>query len=118
MLGCSHVVRGEHEEGLDLLRRSAWRKGVLGIACILAGKTDEAREILNGMLAAPDAQRPSEIALIHLYLGQRAEAERWLDKAFDERDYMLQLTVRLECWLPRPLDPLIVNHIRRMGLEH
>jgi tetratricopeptide (TPR) repeat protein len=60
----------------------------LGYAYASAGRTTEARSILNKLIAARQQHlvSPFMIALLYASLNQKDEAFAWLNKACDERD--------------------------------
>ena len=60
----------------------------LGYTYAAVGKHAEAREILTMLQqkAHSDYVPPYLIAVIHIALGEKEEAFKWLEKAFDERD--------------------------------
>ncbi len=108
---------GKYAECIEETRRWSWTPAFLGIAFGYAGRLQEARAIAE-QLSAPDARpaHPSEIALIWLCTGEREKARQSLDRAIAERDYMLGL-LTCPAWDPWRSDPLIVDTLRRMGLD-
>lgn len=113
LLGGAHLARGEPEKAFARLERSSWRPAFLGLAYAWAGRPERARQILERM-GQTGPWRPSEVALLHLSLGERELAARWLEKAYRERDYMLSL--QYPKWVREPGDPLVLDYLRRMGL--
>ncbi len=65
---------------------------VAGLARMRAvrGETAEARRLLAQVLAAKVVPA-YDVALIHLALGDRAEALRWLERAYDQRSHSMVL---------------------------
>jgi hypothetical protein len=61
--------------------------GQLGHAYGLAGRTEQAREILGRMHAPADTRHvsPYHLAYVHAGLGQADEAVAWLERAYQER---------------------------------
>jgi tetratricopeptide (TPR) repeat protein len=62
-----------------------------GILYSLSGKNDEAREVLDELseLSKRRFVSPFYTALIHLGLGEKNSALKWLEKAYDEHDHAL-----------------------------
>ena len=116
LIGLAYVGKGMYDQAIERLRQFSWRKSMLGLAYALAGRHDEARAILAEITDASRGIRtpPSEIAQIYLYLGEREQAAHWLDRAYEERDYML--AANKPQWAPARTDPLVVNYLRRIGL--
>jgi hypothetical protein len=67
------------------------RKSSLGHAYAVAGRTAEARKVLADLgKAATESYVPAYwFALVHAGLGERAEALRALERAFEERSTVL-----------------------------
>ena len=84
----------------------------------LAGRREQALAVLDEVFqdAFQDAMPPcwSEVASTYLFLGDREKLAESLDKAFDAHEYMIAL---MADWSPEIHDPLVIAHLRRMGLE-
>jgi tetratricopeptide (TPR) repeat protein len=117
LLGCAHLAKGEPDAGLELIAKGAWRSVFVCLGNAWAGRHEEARRLLEEALApgSPHGYRPSEIGLIYLALGERSEAEKWLERARQQRDYMIALQMCPE-WTPYRRDGLVVDYLRGMGL--
>lgn len=113
VLGGANLLRGEVEKAFAYLERASWRPAFLAFAYAWAGRPESARQILERTSEA-GRWRPSEIALLHLALGERQEAARWLETAYLERDYMLGL--HYPKFVREPGDPLVLDYLKRMGL--
>ena len=103
-LGTILLLAGRHEEGLAEMRRgvsaenpSAMALSDLGHACAVAGRTEEARKILDHLLRLSSSQyvEATRIALVYLGLGEKNQAISWLEKARERRDVGL-LVVRAD----------------------
>ena len=118
VLGDALIANGKPDEGLPLVLKGAWRSGFVCLGYVWSGRLQEARQLLAEMLApgSPHRYRPSEIGLAHLLLGEREQASEWLDKAIQQRDYMLALHMCPD-WAPGRDDPLVVEHLQKMGLN-
>ncbi|HEX9187727.1 MAG TPA: winged helix-turn-helix domain-containing protein [Vicinamibacteria bacterium] len=81
-LGRHEEAASEHRRALELAEGSAFMKPVLARSLALAGRADEARELVAGLGdAAPYLQ-----ATVQLPLGERARALELLSAAADQRD--------------------------------
>jgi tetratricopeptide (TPR) repeat protein len=91
----------------------------LGYTYAAAGKKAEALKIAE-QLAAMRAQRyvcPYEIGTIHLTLGERDEAFRWYEQAYEERSICMPL-IKFDPRLDAiHADPRYQDLIRRMNLQ-
>ena len=65
---------------------------MLAYAYAKAGRTAEARRILNDLTSRSRSSYvgPYSLAIVDLALGEKEEALRLLEKAFDDRDILLQ----------------------------
>jgi TolB-like protein/tetratricopeptide (TPR) repeat protein len=83
----------------------------------LAGKTSEARRVLNGLLKSPEPVSPFFIALVYTALGEKDAAFEWLNKAVTERSgsvRYLKIEPRLD---PLRSDPRFDSLLQRVGLK-
>ena len=91
----------------------------LGILYSLSGRNDEAREVLDELSELSERRfvSPFYTALIHLGLGEKNSALKWLEKAYDEHDHALE-TLKVE-----PMLDSLRSHprfgvlLKRMELE-
>ncbi len=92
--GWAHMMLGHHEEGVASLERavalspeSTLYQAQLGQALALAGRPEDAREILR-KLHALEGRRyvaPYHFAYVHTGLGEQDAALDWLEKAYDQK---------------------------------
>jgi len=123
-LGLAHVQVGEVEKGIEELERARKQPGprrqdaCLAYAYCKAGKTEEARRLLNELLHPAEGEPIPSAAVAGVYgvLGERDKAVEWLERAYAERDQSLQ-------FLPLDLvfddlqdDPRVQSLVRRMNL--
>ncbi|MDQ3080670.1 MAG: protein kinase [Gemmatimonadota bacterium] len=83
----------------------------------LAGKTDEARGVLRGLLDSKEPVSPFFIALVYTAMGEKDDAFLWLDKAVAERSgsvRYLKIEPRLD---PLRSDPRFDALLQRVGLK-
>ena len=108
-----------HRRALSLSGGSAMLRGWLGLSLALAGKTDEARALLDGL--REEATRtyvpPTSIAWIHLGLGQVDDAFEWLDRAIEARDQLMMPIKSYAFFDPIRADPRFPALLRKMGLD-
>ncbi len=124
LLALTHVQRGEYGEAIARLEQARRVTddpqilAVLAYAHALSGKRETARKLLAELEAvALKRYVPSYImALVHVGLGDKEQAFRWLERSYGEREiFMILLKV------DPPLDPLrgdprYTDLLRRMSL--
>ena len=122
VLGEVYAVKGMHEEAIAVARKAvevapAWRV-ILGRIYALAGRTDEAWEIV----AALESEEPTpwgafSLAVVYTALGAKDEAFRWL--AY-ERPHAFIPWIRVDHTWKRlwddPDDPRFLALLQRMNL--
>ncbi len=115
--------RGRLDEAIAILEPisavSNNRKASLGHVYALAGKTAKARAVLSALHAAADhSYVPSYwFALVHAGLGERDQALRYLERAYEERSTVLaylQIDPRLATLRD---DPRFIALAQRLGGE-
>jgi serine/threonine protein kinase/tetratricopeptide (TPR) repeat protein len=97
LLGQAYLQQGLHEEAIIELQtarefdNTPQVQAMLGYAYSVAGKTSDAEEILGelGTLSARRYVSPYLRALIYTGLGDKAQAFKWLDRAYEERNEWL-----------------------------
>jgi DNA-binding SARP family transcriptional activator len=104
------------EKGVALAPDYARLKGWLGYAYARAGRADDARRVLDNLLALERATyvAPTAIAMIHLGLGDLAQTLAWIERGFAERDAELVLLQASPVWDPLRTDPGFLGIIGRM----
>jgi serine/threonine-protein kinase len=123
-LGRAYVQQGRYEEGLAEFQEYRRRSGgsailaEIGHAQALAGRRDEARELLQELAQGPNPGYvpAGRIAYIPVGLGDKDGAFAWLEKAYDERsDTLVFLKVEPRYDSLRA-DPRFADLLRRVGL--
>jgi len=106
----------EAQKGAEL-SDSPLAKGFLGYAYAVAGRTQDARNTVRQLEA--DFRNhfvcPYEIGTIHLWLGEKDEAFRWFERAYEERSIcmsLLKFDPRLDSVRS---DPRYASLVRRVG---
>jgi tetratricopeptide (TPR) repeat protein len=126
VLGLISTQQAMYEKAIDQLALGARLSGdshealmYLGYGLAVAGKTDDARKILDEF--AQRARRryvaPCCFALIHVGLGDRKEAFEWLDKAYEARDTYLCYQLFEPSYDTIRNDPRFDALLRRIGLD-
>ena len=106
-LGMAYVQLKQYDKSIEVYRKAAeLSDGLaeivagLGHAYGMAGRTDEAREVLDDMLAASKKWYvpPVQIAFVCLSIGEMDQAYDFMEKAYRERSWELAF-MREEPWL-------------------
>jgi DNA-binding winged helix-turn-helix (wHTH) protein/TolB-like protein/Tfp pilus assembly protein PilF len=124
-LGLAYEEKGLYDKAVAEFQRAKQLSGsplivaLLGHAYAVSGKHGEAKQVL-AELREIEAYRyvsPYTVAAIHAGLGDRDEAFRWLERAYEERDIWL-MNLKVDPAL-RPLrtDPRFKDLSRRVGLD-
>jgi tetratricopeptide (TPR) repeat protein len=106
------------EKGLELSSGGQFYVNCLGAAYAAAGRQKEAGEILHRLrqMSAHSYVSPYHLALIHLHLGERAEALKLLDEAYAIRDgWIVWLGVEPQ-WDPLRGEPAFERILRDIQL--
>jgi tetratricopeptide (TPR) repeat protein len=125
-IGHYHILKGNYEVGIRAIETGARIMGQnpqapqnLGWAYATAGRTQEARNLLNDMheLVQKEYVPAIVFACIYAGLGENHIAFDWFEKAVNDRDSMMHIIL----WDPA-LDPLrshLRYHalLRKMNLE-
>jgi serine/threonine protein kinase/Tfp pilus assembly protein PilF len=124
-LGHAYARAGQFEQALKTLEKARASAGpiaeplaVTGIVQAMAGKTPEARQTLNELLARAKETyvSPYYVAGVYAALGDRDLAFTWLDKAYEARSWNIgALLVDPDMDVLRS-DPRFAAIVRRVGL--
>lgn len=118
ILGFAYSAKGMYEEALGVQRKAGTGNPALmwsqGLTYALAGRRDDARRILAELeRTGGDTLR---VAQIHLTLGARDEALRWLEAAYEERNSNVPWIGITPSLRPLRNDPRFADLLRRMKL--
>jgi len=125
-LGMAHQQRGdfsdalvEFQEAIRLSDGAPPALAMLGHACAVMGRKDQAYEILRKLkeLGKQRYVPPARLALLHAGLGEIDQAFEWLEKAFEERSswlLFLKVDPLLDCLRS---DARYTELVRRIGLD-
>jgi len=108
---------GEMEQAVTLSPDFIEHRWMLGHAYAVAGKTAEARKVLDDLhsLAEKRYVLPFGFAVIHTGLGENDEALEWLEKAYQDRNGWM-VFMQVVPWLdPLRSDPRFQDLVRRMN---
>jgi TolB-like protein/Flp pilus assembly protein TadD len=91
---------------------------LLGHAYAVAGRRDEALKILNDLSAQSKRQyvSPFGIAFIYVGLGEKDQALTWLQKAYDDRVWLMGMLKVEPIFDPLRSDSRFEDLLRRVGL--
>jgi TolB-like protein/DNA-binding winged helix-turn-helix (wHTH) protein/Tfp pilus assembly protein PilF len=103
----------EFQKAIELSGGSISARANLAYAYALSNKRNEAVKILND-LKTRSTRNASEISLMYVGLGEKDEAMKWLEKAYDEH-FNPSILVR-PAFDPLRSDPRFQNLVRRVGL--
>ncbi|UCF69406.1 MAG: tetratricopeptide repeat protein, partial [Acidobacteriota bacterium] len=125
ILGWAYEETGRYDEAITAHQKAAALtdqqpnfRGQLGRAFALAGRTDEARRVLDELLEISQQSYVSsfDIAIICTALGEVSRALDWLDRAYQEHaDHLpyLKVNPRLD---PLRAEPRFQRLLERIGL--
>jgi tetratricopeptide (TPR) repeat protein len=108
----------EAQKAMELLEGSEHRLGNLGDAYARAGKKQEARSILARLKEASRDHyvSPYQTGLIYASLGQPDEALDWLERAYQDRYWMIAFLKVDPRWDSLRSHPRFIEILRRTGL--
>lgn len=123
-MGWSYIQMGRLDDAVSFMQQSVKLRPsitqfqwMLGHAYAVAGKTAQARDVLEEMHRQAENRyvMPYGFALVHTGLGEHAEAINWLEKAYEDRNawmIYLQVEPRLD---PLRSDPRFQGLLERMN---
>lgn len=123
-LGVIYAAKGmyeqaiiEYRKGMSAFGETTSLKCYLGYALAMSGKRSEARAILHKLKSSKDYVSLTEVAYLHIGLGDKEEAIASLERAYAARDSHLQgLKIDLHYDSLRA-DPRFQDLLRRVGLS-
>jgi serine/threonine-protein kinase len=118
-LGMTYVCMEKYEdavEQLNLARGIPGAAGLLGLAYSRMGLPEEARALLDEM-ARGSVVNPHSMAIVHMGLGERDEAFRWLERGVDDFTMMLNFAAVNPVLDPLRGDPRFGELLRKLKLE-
>jgi len=124
-LGRAYVQLGKYAEAIAAFEKAIQYSGnregkpALAHAYALAGRTEEARQILSEMKNDHSGRYIASpmIARVHLGLGEMDQAIEWLEKGYEERSYWMSFLKVDPVWDPLRKDPRFRNLLeKKVGL--
>jgi serine/threonine-protein kinase len=110
----------EYQKAISLSGNSPDEPASLACAYALSGRRREALLVLNELTKRSKRSyiSPTVIAFIYIALGEKDEAFRLLEKAFEDRDFILVLLNEHPQFDGLRLDARFADLVRRVGLPH
>jgi len=124
-LGQTYVANGQFDEAVAssekaaaLSGRAPGALGLLGMAYALAGRKGEANKVLNELLGLNRRRyvTPAAVTSVYIGLGDKDRAFTWLEKAFQERSYVMAYLKVVPMLDPLRADPRFNDLLRRAVL--
>ena len=125
-LGRAYTEKGMYEEAVTALQKSIPLSGdspdeTASLGCVYArsGRKAEARKIVEDLkeLSKRRYIAASVIAQLYVALGEKDQAFAWLDKAYDDHDFILVLLKVEPSFDGLRSDPRFAALLKRIGLE-
>ncbi|MCF7763608.1 MAG: protein kinase [Verrucomicrobia bacterium] len=126
----SYLQQSSYEQGIAEIEKavtafpeSTDALSILGYACAVAGKREEAQSVLRKLDNLPKEAYvpPGSIAMIYAALGEKDMAFEWLEKACEDRSILsvgMFAYVKLHpAFDPLRSDPRFADLLRRMNLQ-
>jgi len=127
-LGLCHAHLGSYDKAIAELERAMEQAGgrgaliqaALGYVCGVAGRRDEALRILAQLQTFPMNRdvSPFYLAMIYSGLGEKEQALKWLESAYEERYNWLVWLRTEQMFEPLRREKMFIDLSRRIGLEN
>ena len=108
----------EAKRGMEIAPNIGWSKWELTLTYTRAGDRDAALKLIEEIKrVTPPNNTSFMIGTIYADLGDKDQAFEWLNKAYENRDWMLT-KLHVEPWVDNiGSDPRLADLVRRMGLN-
>jgi tetratricopeptide (TPR) repeat protein len=119
--GCAYALKGMYEQAIELHKKAGelspgWKSGLARIYA-MAGRLDEARQVLAELEADYAPWDTWQIALIYVALDEKDQAFRWLEEAYGPPNHpYLPWMSCAPGFKPLRGDPRFDDLLRRMNL--
>src|SRR5438067_2936294 len=120
LLAQAYQAKGRYQEAVVELEKDGGKGNAqLGYAYAVAGKTVEARRVLDELkeLSKEHYVSPFRFALVYIGLGDMDQAFAWLNKTFDDDPYRLAVLKANPRFDSLRSDPRCTDLLRRMKLD-
>ena len=126
-LGRAFTAQGKYNQAIEELKKAIPLSGdspdepaELARTYALAGRRDEALRIVGELRQRSEHKQvaPTVMAAIYGALGDKTEAFALLDKAFDQREFILVMLNVEPMFDPLRSDPRFAELLKRVGLPH
>jgi TolB-like protein/Tfp pilus assembly protein PilF len=124
-IATAYIEKGMYQEAIAESRAAVERTrrrvshplGLLGYSLAKSGRVEEARAVLDELLAASRSRyvAPYGIALIYNALGEHDETLTWLSRGYELRDHKMNLVKVDPKWKNLHGDPQFEDLVRRIG---
>jgi TolB-like protein/Tfp pilus assembly protein PilF len=120
VLGCGYAAKGKYEEAIETHQKAALAspdfKWGLGQTYALAGRREEALEVAAELESQAKGWDTFGLAEIYAALGEKDEAFRWLEAAYQQRHPYIQWFMRDGSFDPLKDDPRYDELAQRLNL--
>jgi TolB-like protein len=115
-IGNVYADTGKYDEAIAAHQKVAPRyRWALAKTYALAGRREEARQVLAEWERETEPQNPYALALVHTAIGERDEAFQWLEKAYESRNRGMPWLGTNPDFISLHDDPRFQDLIRRMN---
>jgi tetratricopeptide (TPR) repeat protein len=123
-IGEVYTLTGRYEQAIATFDQAAalasgsnWLKGIRGWTLGLAGRTEEAQQVLRELqkTAAEEKVDPLVFAYVYCGLNDHDHAIEWLRKAYKERSHEM-IFLRMANWDNLRSDPRFIALMKDVGL--
>jgi serine/threonine protein kinase/Tfp pilus assembly protein PilF len=105
-----------YERGYQLAPTDPYMQAHLAYACFLAGETERASKIFDELLRRPIPPPPFYVAIVYCGSNDRANALRWLERAYEDRDPSITMIKVHPALDPVRGEPRYLSLLQKMNL--
>ncbi len=125
-LGELYLHQSRYDEALDMFQKALYLRGGndplirswIGVCYANMGKREEAKEVLNDLMELSNQRYINPTFIGHIYgeLGQMDDTFKWIDRAYEERDFNL-LFMKVTPFDNVRSNPRYESMLKKMGLD-